>query len=116
MSPLVYAGFGTAAAGILVGSVTGFLTLSKTSTLRDACRDGRCPPSSQSDIDSASATGAVSTVAFVIGGVGLAAGVVGILVRGSSTETPRASGSAHARQAPSGIRVVPTVNGVVGSF
>jgi len=115
LSPLVYAGFGTAAVGVAVGTVTGFMTLSKASALKDACPEGRCPPASQSDIDSASATGTVSTVAFVIGGLGVAAGVVGIFMSGRSSEAP-ASGSASARPAPNRIRFVPTVNGVGGSF
>ncbi len=105
LSPLVYAGFGAGAVGIGVGTVTGILTLSKASALKDACRDKQCPASSQSDIDSASTTGAISTVAFVIGGVGIAVGVVGLFMSGRS-EAPRASG----------LRIVPTANGVGGTF
>lgn len=116
MSPLVYAGFGTAAVGIVVGTVTGILTLSKASALEDVCRDGRCPATAQSDIDSASTTGTVSTVAFVVGGVGAAVGVVGIFMSGRSTEAPRESGGAKARPAQGGLRIVPTINGVTGSF
>lgn len=105
LSPLVYAGFGAGAVGIGVGTVTGILTLSKASSLKDACRDKQCPASSQSDIDAASTTGAISTVAFVVGGLGIAVGVVGLFMSGRS-EAPRASG----------LRVVPTVNGVAGTF
>ena len=115
LSPLVYAGFGTAAAGLVVGSITGILTLSKASALKDACREGRCPAASQSDLDSASATGTVSTVAFVIGGVGVAAGVIGIFMSGRAAEAPAGSGSSG-RAALPGLRIVPTVNGVRGSF
>jgi hypothetical protein len=113
MSPLVYAGFGTAAVGIGVGTVTGILTLSKASKLDDACRDGRCPASSQSDIDSASTTGTISTIAFIVGGVGVAVGVVGIFMGGRSTEGARA-GAGPSRGA--GLRIVPTINGFSGSF
>ena len=116
MSPLVYVGFGTAAVGIGVGAVTGILTLSKASALSDACRDSRCPPSSQSDLDSASATGTVSTIAFIVGGVGVAVGVVGIFMSGRSSQAPRASGPNQPRPAASGLRIVPGLNGVSGSF
>ena len=105
LSPLVYAGFGAGAVGIGVGTLTGILTLSKASSLKDACRDKQCPASSQSDIDAASTTGAISTVAFVVGGLGIAVGVVGLFMSGRS-EAPRASG----------LRVVPSVNGVAGTF
>lgn len=77
-SPLVYIGFGTAAVGLAVGTVTGILTLSKASTLDSACRGDKCPPSSQSDIDSASTTGTISTVAFVVAGAGLVVGAAGL--------------------------------------
>ena len=99
-SPLVYAGFGTAAVGLVVGTVTGILTLSKASTLDSACSGGRCPPSSQSDIDSASTLGAISTAAFIIAGVGVGVGVVGLYL------TPSASKTA--------LRVMPA--GLAGTF
>ncbi len=112
LSPLGYIGFGTAAVGIGVGTVTGILTLSKASALKDACRDKQCPESSQSDIDSASATGAVSTVAFIVGGVGVAVGVVGLFMGGRSESH---AGAALAPRA-SGLRIVPTGNGLGGTF
>ena len=112
LSPLVYIGFGTAAVGIGIGTVTGVLTLSKASALKDACRDERCPQSSQSDIDSASTTGAISTVAFIVGSLGAAVGVVGLFMGG------RSESHASAAKAPraSGLRIVPTVNGFGGTF
>jgi hypothetical protein len=81
-SPLVYAGFGTAIVGVGVGAVTGILTLSKASSLDETCRDGRCPPSAQADIDSGSTTGTISTVAFIVAGAGVAMGVVGLVLSG----------------------------------
>ncbi|HSO39995.1 MAG TPA: hypothetical protein VLT33_46025 [Labilithrix sp.] len=113
LSPLVWVGFGTAAVGIGVGTVAGILTLSKASALKDACVDGRCPSSSQSDIDSASATGTVSTVAFIVGGAFAVVGVVGLFMGGRS-ESAHASSPAKPRA--SGLRIVPTINGVGGSF
>ena len=88
-SPLVYAGFGTAAVGLVVGTVTGILTLSKTSTLDSACPNHRCPPSSQSDIDAASTLGAISTTAFIIAGAAAAVGVIGLFVVPSDAPAPK---------------------------
>jgi hypothetical protein len=104
-SPLVYAGFGTAIVGIGVGTVTGILTLSKAGSLKDTCRDERCPPSAQSDLDGASATGAISTVAFAIGAAGLAVGIVALVL--DKGPTPAASAR---------IVVSPTGAGLRGTF
>ncbi|MEO7092159.1 MAG: tetratricopeptide repeat protein, partial [Polyangiales bacterium] len=43
-SPLVYIGVGLAGAGLVVGSITGLMTLSKSSAVKDGCPDGHCPP------------------------------------------------------------------------
>lgn len=105
LHPLVYTGFGTAVVGLTVGTITGILTLSTASSLKDTCRDGRCPASARDDIDSTSTTGTISTVGFIIGALGAAAGVVGLVISRpaeSSTTT--------------GFRIVPSGNGVGGSF
>ena len=79
-SGLVYGGFGVAVVGLGVGTITGIMTLSKAGTLKDNCTsDGRCPASSQSDIDGATTLGTVSTIGFIVGGVGLAAGIIGLV-------------------------------------
>lgn len=79
-SGLVYGGFGVAVVGVGVGTITGIMTLSKAGTLKDNCTsDGRCPASSQSDIDGATTLGTVSTIGFIVGGVGLAAGIIGLV-------------------------------------
>ena len=105
-SPLVYAGFGTAAVAAAVGTVTGILTLSKGSTLDETCRDDRCPPSAQSDLDSATTTGTIATVAFVVAGAGLAVGAAGLLLF-----KPEPTSTASAR-----VLVWPGGAGVRGTF
>lgn len=102
---LVYGGFGLAIVGVGVGAVTGFMTLSTAGSLKDACRDERCPPASQSDLDSASTTGTISTVAFALGAVGLAVGVAGLVL--DKGKTPAASAR---------IVVSPTGAGLRGTF
>lgn len=98
--------FGVGAAGLVVGGVTGVMALGKKSDLDAACPEGRCPASAQGDVDSYTTLGTVSTVGFVAGGVGVAAGAVLWLT------APRASSS----QAGVWPVLSPTGVGAVGRF
>lgn len=92
---LAVAGFAVGAVGIAVGSVTGLMSISKTSSLKDECPNDQCPASTfdsdqfQSDKSSAATLGTVSTIAFIVGGAGIAVGIVGLVL-------PRGNASAHA--------------------
>jgi tetratricopeptide (TPR) repeat protein len=67
---------GVGAAGLIAGAVTGGLALAKMGDIRKACGPSlACPDSERGDVDSARAMGTVSTVGFVVAGVGAAAGV-----------------------------------------
>jgi hypothetical protein len=92
-----YIAFGVGIAGVGVGTVTGILALSKKSTLDNACGPSKtsCPSSSQSDIDSAKTMGTISTVGFIVGGVGVAAGIVLLLTEESSSNASATVGSVH---------------------
>lgn len=73
---LGYVGLGVGGVGIVVGAVSGLVALGKKGKLEDdGCVDGHCFPSQQSDVDAYNSTLTVSTVGFIVGGVGLAAGV-----------------------------------------
>jgi len=85
--PWVYVGFGVAGAGVLVGSVTGIMALSKTASAEEGCVDDRCPPSTHDDIDAGRTLGTVSTVAFAVAVLGAGVGVYALL---SSDEKPPA--------------------------
>jgi len=79
-------GFGVGVAGLAVGSVTGLMSLSKTSSLKDQCPNDQCPPATyddptfQSDKSSAATLGTISTVAFIVGGAGVVVGIVGLVL------------------------------------
>jgi len=69
------------------------MALSKKSSVDEECVDNRCPPSTHDDIDSGRTLGNVSTIAFIVGGVGAAVGVYGLLSGSSEpaeAETARA--------------------------
>ena len=77
-SPLVWVGFGGAAAFIVVGAVTGGLAFSRASSAKDGCDGTRCPPSTHDDIESSKTFGNVSTVSFLLAGAGVVVGVIGL--------------------------------------
>ncbi len=78
---LGYVGFGVGALGVGVGTVTGILSWSKTSSIReDHCGGGStCTRASEDDRDSATMLANVSNVAFGVGVVGIGIGVYAVL-------------------------------------
>ncbi len=101
-------GFGVAAVGAIVGISTGAVALSKESDLESKCPNKGCTPAYQSELDQARTVGTVSTVAFVVAGVGLGVGIWGLL---STSETPVKATRAHVEPWLS-----PTGAGVRGAF
>jgi hypothetical protein len=77
---LTYVGGGVGVAGILIGSITGISAISHKNTAKKGCVSGGCPPSTWSDLDSARSLATTSTVAFVVGALGLGVGVGAILL------------------------------------
>ena len=99
---LAFVGFGVGVVGIAVGSITGAMSLSKTSTLKDQCPNDACPDATwnsssfQDDKSSAQTLGTVSTIAFIAGGAGIAVGVVGLLLaKGATADASATTTGAH---------------------
>ena len=79
-SPLVYLGFGTAIAGVAVGSIFGIMTLGKGSDAKSACPSGACKDQAAvDDAKSGQTLGTLSTIGFLVGGVGAAVGIYGLV-------------------------------------
>lgn len=76
---LGFVSIGVGGAGLIAGGVTGYLAMNKKSKLDDACQGGQCPPSQQKNLDAFHTFGTVSTIAFIVGGVGVATGVTLLL-------------------------------------
>lgn len=74
-------GFGVGAVGIGVGSAFGIMAFGKTSDVEETCVDGQCPASQQDNLSTAKTFGDISTIGFVVGGVGVAAGVALLIWR-----------------------------------
>jgi hypothetical protein len=101
---------GVGGAGLIAGGITGGLALGAHSNLQNKCGggSGTCPPSAQSDVDSYNTFGAISTVGFVVGGVGAAAGVVLLLLKPNLVSTSPAPAA--------GLQVHPVLGlGAVGA-
>jgi hypothetical protein len=88
---LTYVAFGVGAAGLVVGTITGLMSISKTGGLKDQCPANQCPgatydsQSFQDDKSSAQTTGTISTIGFIVGGAGVAVGVVSLFLGGKAS-------------------------------
>ncbi|XXX74547.1 tetratricopeptide repeat protein [Sorangium sp. So ce134] len=90
--------FGLGAVGIGVGAVTGLVSLSKVSDIKERCEGQRCPAELKGDADTATTLGHVSTVSFIVGAASAAAGVVLLVVRPGGDAAPDAAGAAARAQ------------------
>lgn len=113
--PAMVSAFAIGGAGIVVGSVTGIMAMTKHSQLVSDCPDRTCGRDQESNYNDFHTLGTVSTVGFIAGGAGLATGIVLLLVKPKTTiETPAPG------QASRGTRWSPFIGvgaaGVRGSF
>jgi hypothetical protein len=96
---LAYIGFGVGGAALIAGAVTGFMSMSKTSSLKDACPNNQCPASKHDDLQSAKSLATISTISFIVAGVGATVGVIDLLAHKGG------SAPAGAEPAPAAARV-----------
>lgn len=104
--PLVsWIGFGVGAAGLVTGTVTGIVSLSKTSDATKDCVGNECPRSAESALDSANTFATISNIGFAVAVAGAAVGVVGMFVLKPAAETK-----------PASARLVVSPGGIAGTF
>lgn len=87
MSPWVYRGLAIATGGVIVGSVAGVISLSKTSSAKESCEANVCPPSARGDVDSARTFATISNVGFGFALVGLAVSGIALASPSKRTDT-----------------------------
>jgi hypothetical protein len=116
------AAFAVGGAGLALGAVTGVLALRKHGQLSTACPRNTCGVPQKGDLDSYHTLGQLSTIGFVVAGVGAATGTVLLFMRPQPQEDEAdsaRSGSARTRTT-SRVRVSPFVGlgsaGVEGTF
>lgn len=115
---LALVAFGVGGAGLVVGAITGLLAIGKHGDLNDKCPDGRCPASEQSNVDSYKTMGTISTIGFIVAGVG---GITGaVLLFTAPKETASAARSRYATVPVKGVTMTPylgaTSVGLSGRF
>jgi hypothetical protein len=112
-----YIAFGAGGAGLLLGTITGALSLAQVGTLNSQCKQHVCASTEQGTINSAKTLGVVSDVGFAVGIAGVGAGVVLLIVRPGA---PKDSAPPSTGPSASGFSVEPWIGprslGAVGRF
>ena len=101
---------------LIAGGVTGVLTLSKASDIKNNCVETVCPAAEEDAADDAKLLGNVSTAMFVIGGVLAATGIVLLIVDPFDDPSPATGEAAAEASASMGLRIGPTGAALVGTF
>ncbi len=82
--PVTISALALGGAGIVLGSVTGILAMTKHNQLATDCPNRKCDDPYKGDLEKYHTLGTVSTIGFVAGGVFAGAGVVLLLVKPQS--------------------------------
>jgi len=109
---LAYIGFGVGGAGLVVGAITGFMSMSKTSSLKNDCPNDQCPASKHDDLQSAKSLATISTISFIVAGVGATVGIIDLLANKGSSSSPEPAPTAATLQPYVGLGSA----GIQGSF
>lgn len=119
---LAIVAFGVGGAGLVVGAITGLIASGKASDLKGKCGADKntCPPDSQSDIDSYKSMGTISTIGFVVAGVGGVTGLVLLLTAPKSSSSAADNTRFKTVKHDAGLSLTPyfggTSAGVTGHF
>jgi hypothetical protein len=100
-----WAALGVGAAGLVAGSVTGVLVLSKKSDLEanEHCRGTECEKPAHGDVDSYNRLRTISGASFIVGGVAAAVGATLLLTSGTAGDE-RGAVSAYVGVGHAGLR------------
>jgi hypothetical protein len=89
---LTYVGFGVAAVGVVLGGITGYVSISKKNDAQNGCKGNLCPPATYDTIDQANTMATISTVSFIVAGAGATVGVLSLILRSDPAPTPPSTG------------------------
>jgi hypothetical protein len=100
-----FVALGIGGAGLVVGGVTGVLAMSKHNKLAKECPDGFCDPETHgAELDSYHLIGTISTVGFIVGGVGIATGTILLLTSPKDQPATAATWSPFIGVGSAGVR------------
>lgn len=116
--PAIISAFAVGGAGLALGGVTGILAIRKHNKLSPDCVGGTCGPGQKADLDTYHTLGTLSTIGFIVGGVGVATGTVLLFVK---PRNPESGATGHAApKSRSAVNFSPFVGlasaGVEGTF
>jgi hypothetical protein len=77
---------GVGGAGLIAGSITGLMAISRHGELQSSCPGGKCSPDEQNTLDSFRTMSTVSTIGFIVGAAGVAGGAA-LLLTAPSRDT-----------------------------
>lgn len=93
--------YGFGGAGLVVGAITGGIFVGRANDLKDKCPNDQCPPEEEEEGDAVRTLGTISTVGFVVAGVGAVAGTILLFTVGGAEES--AGELAKVRAGPGGL-------------
>ncbi|RYE87685.1 MAG: hypothetical protein EOO75_14165 [Myxococcales bacterium] len=91
---LMWVGFSVGGAALLTGTITGLMSSSRTSDIKDQCAGNVCPASLSGEADSARTLATVSNVSFALAAVGVGVGLYGLF---TTPDAPAAAPSTARR-------------------
>jgi hypothetical protein len=90
---LGFVALGIGGAGLVAGSITGLMAISRHGELQTRCPGGACPPEEQKTLDNYRTFSTVSTIGFIVAGAGAIGGMTLLL----TSPNPR---EGHAQVSP----------------
>jgi hypothetical protein len=94
------------------------MSISQVADVKNDCENNVCKPARAGDIDTAKSLGTISTIAFIAGGVGVGAGIIGVVLQSKQSSTESAQPPGTSARATFTVRpdVGPTWLGMHGTF
>jgi tetratricopeptide (TPR) repeat protein len=93
--------FGVGGVGVGMGAVFGLLSISETNEAKKSCQDNVCrDPDALATRNAALRNGNISTVSFIAGGVGIAAGIALWIIAPGGSSAPSTGSAGHALVEP----------------
>jgi hypothetical protein len=82
---VAYVALGVGGASLIVGGVAGGLAITKHSQLSDECPNDTCGSTQSANVDTYRRLGTIADVGFIVGGVGIATGIILLVTQPKET-------------------------------